>query len=144
MVDLYTLYFDGSCGPKNPGGTAAYGYSLSKCADLLEEKSAVLGSGAQMTNNVAEYAGLYEGLAAFSELVKDPHPYLIVRGDSKLVINQMSGKWRARSGLYMFWYQMTERLVSNLRHRGAKITFEWIPREYNTRCDELSKEHQRD
>ncbi len=61
---------------------------------------------------------------------------LICCGDSKLVVNQMSGRWRAKEGLYLKYYHETKSLVQQF----ADITFEWIPREQNGIADELSKQ----
>lgn len=142
MLDFYTLYFDGACGPKNPGGTAAYGYILSHFNEELERMDGVIGTGPEMSNNVAEYAGLANGLVAFRCHIADldmKATTLQVRGDSQLVINQMSGKWKARSGLYYPWYLKAQEQCKITRKLGVKIAFDWIPRELNQECDTLSK-----
>ena len=142
MLEFYTLYFDGACGPKNPGGTAAYGYVLYHNDRIIEREHAVVGAGPQMSNNVAEYAGLFGGLDAFLEYVQDRNSRaatLQVRGDSQLVINQMSGKWGAKAGLYYPWYQKTLYRCKRIRKLGVKIAFDWIPRELNQEWDDLSK-----
>lgn len=144
QMDLYTLYFDGACGPKNPGGTAAYGYTLHLRGHIVDRGNAVIGSGPSFSNNVAEYAGLSAGLRAFMAyyLSRDPRPLarLQVYGDSKLVIYQMSRKWKATGGLYMPYFELADGLASEVR-RGLRvpISFEWIPREMNAECDSLSK-----
>ena len=46
------------------------------------------------TNNVAEYRGLIAGLEAVREL--DPARRVEVRMDSKLVVEQMSGRWKIK------------------------------------------------
>jgi ribonuclease HI len=143
MVDIYTLYFDGACGPKNPGGTAAYGYVLSHFGTIVDRSHAVVGTGPEMSNNVAEYAGLFNGLLGFYCQVFDPNMRAItlqVKGDSQLVINQMNGLWKAKAGLYYPWYEKTVAVCKRIRKLGVKITFDWIPREMNQECDTLSKE----
>jgi ribonuclease HI len=142
MFEFYTLHFDGSCGPKNPGGTAAYGYTLAAAAAEVDRGHGVIGSGPEMSNNVGEYAGLVYGLQAFADcapLSKRQQIWLQVRGDSQLVINQMSGKWKARAGLYYPWYESAAHICKKLRKLGTKITFDWVPRELNQECDDLSK-----
>jgi ribonuclease HI len=136
----YKLFFDGSCGPKNPGGTAAYGYALWKeGGDEPSSGSGIIGTGPRMSNNLAEFSALYEGLARFAEL-GDPKAVITVLGDSKLVINVMNRFWRAKSDkLYFDAYKLVDGIVRHLRKEGAVITFDWIPREQNTYCDTLSK-----
>jgi len=94
-----------------------------------------------MTNNVAEYVGLTKGLESFLSHFKGGYALLIVRGDSKLVINQMAQKWRAKSGLYFPYYELAQDVAKRIRKTGAKIIFEWVPRESNQICDNLSKKH---
>lgn len=144
----YKLFFDGSCGPKNPGGTAAYGYVLFKEGqeEAVRHGSGVIGSGAGMTNNLAEFYALDRGLAEGFIFCHDTSArcLLNVYGDSNLVIQIMSGHWRAKAD--KAYYQAYEYATANLRlirQRGHAVTFDWIPREQNTFCDDLSKLHQK-
>jgi ribonuclease HI len=57
-VEMITIYFDGLCYPKNPGGVAAYGYLVYRDEELLWKGFGGVGQGRGMTNNVAEYEGL--------------------------------------------------------------------------------------
>lgn len=144
-MEVYTLHFDGSCGPKNPGGTAAYGYTLHRGAELVDSDKGVIGSGPQMSNNVGEFMGLFHGLQAFDRckaVQQDKIATLLIRGDSQLVINIMSGKWKAHSDkLYYPVYVHASGTTRKLRASGNWIQFDWIPREANTECDLLSKAH---
>ena len=56
--DMITLYFDGLCRPRNPGGVATYGYVIYKDGKKVKRGYGVVGSGTGMTNNVAEYSAL--------------------------------------------------------------------------------------
>ena len=90
MVDLIVEADGGSRG--NPG-VAGYG-ALVRCAAsrrVLAERAAPLG---RASNNVAEYTGLIEGLRVAAEL--DPAAAVEVRMDSKLVVEQMSGRWKIK------------------------------------------------
>lgn len=141
----YRLFFDGSCGPKNPGGTAAYGFALFKDGEesAVHTGSGVIGTGPGMSNNVAEFSALYEGLAAFAEL-ENSRAVISVFGDSNLVIRVMCGHWKAKADkLYYSYYKLAEGIVKNLRSKGHVITFDWVPRELNQVCDDLSKAHQK-
>lgn len=145
----YTLHFDGSCGPKNPGGTAAYGFALMRAGEEspVEHGSGVIGQGPGMTNNLAEFHALWRGLLSFHRHAHDglraPHA-LQVYGDSKLVVEIMNKHWRAKEDKpYYAEYAIALHTVTELRKAGATISFDWIPRELNTICDDLSKAHQK-
>lgn len=138
--DHFSVFFDGSCWP-NPGGTAAVGYVVRKGSEALDRQHRVLATGPDMSNNVAEFAALYEGLAFYAYLAISGHTVTCF-GDSMLVVNIMSGKWRAKGEkLYTPYYHMCEGLVRTIRARGVTVLFCWIPREENTECDNLSKAH---
>ncbi|PJJ72098.1 ribonuclease HI [Diaminobutyricimonas aerilata] len=85
------------------------------------------------TNNVAEYRGLISGVSRAIEL--DPHAVLTVRMDSKLVVEQMSGRWKIKHP------DMAE-LAAEARRvlTGTPVRFEWIPREKNSRADKIANE----
>jgi probable phosphoglycerate mutase len=90
-----------------------------------------LGAIGHATNNVAEYRGLIAGLAAAAELRADE---VEVRMDSKLVVEQMSGRWQIKHpGLRPLAAQ-----AANLVRQFRAVTFSWIPRERNRRADALA------
>jgi ribonuclease HI len=64
---------------------------------------------------------------------------VVIHGDSKLVINQLTGRWRIKKGLYLSIAIETKQLLAHLRGLGWQISFCWIPREQNEECDALSK-----
>jgi ribonuclease HI len=140
----YTLHFDGSCGPKNPGGTAAYGFILTKDGETVESGHGILGTGEGMTNNKAEFYALAMGLHSFYNNVPDlKGSVLHVYGDSKLVINIMNKHWRAKPDkpYYSAYDDALTRLLG-LRSAGVTVYFDWVPRSKNQKCDDLSKAHQ--
>jgi ribonuclease HI len=53
-----------------------------------------------------------------------------------LVVNQMSGKWKFRKGLYREKYLEAVRLCA----RFSKLGFRWIRREENEEADGLTRE----
>jgi probable phosphoglycerate mutase len=85
------------------------------------------------TNNVAEYSGMIAGVRRALEI--DPNAELHVRMDSKLVVEQMSGRWKIKHP------DMAE-LASSAREllAGTPVTFEWIPRLENSRADKMANE----
>jgi ribonuclease HI len=164
MIETYTLHFDGSCGPINPGGTAAYGFLISSSSGHVVDKHGVIGTGPGMTNNLAEHYACAEGLNWFYEycvsfqfqscksekitVVRLSRGYflpklLLVRGDSMLVINQLNKKWSAHSNKpYYHEYIRAVNALKKIRKLGVTVCIDWIPREKNEECDILSKVHQ--
>jgi ribonuclease HI len=145
-VQIYSLKFDGACGPKNPGGIASYGFILNTPAGEAIKGHGVIGEGPTMSNNVAEFAALAAGLHAFiGDMYKTGiRPVtLLVKGDSNVVINIMSRRWRAHSDkLYWTYYLECLGLVTALRKDlKTHVSFDWIPREANQDCDDLSKKN---
>jgi ribonuclease HI len=138
----YTLHFDGSCW-KNPGGTAAYGYIIAEDGQgVIRSEHAVIGTGPEMSNNVAEFEGAYQALRDYALLPSRPGDVLRVLGDSNLVAQIMRGNWRAKDDkLYYPYYCKLNGVVRALREKEVSISFVWIPREENTICDDLSKAH---
>lgn len=134
---MIEAWFDGSCGPNNPGGTAAFGAFAKLGAEVVWEKSVVIGSGHGMTNNLAEHAGC---LAILEWLIEfgGGRTRAVIFGDSKLVIEQIGGRWKIRRGSYV---EMALRSRSVLTKFVVKPRFVWIPREQNKIADALSKAH---
>lgn len=131
---LIEVWYDGACEPKNPGGNAAFGALIKKDGTIIWETSVFIGVGAGMSNNVAEYSGMIGVLEKLIELGLQNEP-VHMRGDNMMTIQQMAGRWRAKRGLYIPYYQRCKGLVKKFK----RISFEWIPREKNGEADELSK-----
>lgn len=85
------------------------------------------------TNNVAEYKGLIAGLRAAKAL--DPEAKVRVRMDSKLVVEQMSGRWKIK---HPDMKPLAAEAATILPR--AQVTYEWIPREKNKHADRLANE----
>ncbi|WP_368266623.1 bifunctional RNase H/acid phosphatase [Corynebacterium ulcerans] len=83
------------------------------------------------TNNVAEYHALLNGLTAARELGATEVDVLM---DSKLVVEQMSGRWKIKHP------DMKELALTcrDIASGFASITYTWIPRKQNARADELA------
>jgi probable phosphoglycerate mutase len=119
-------------GSRGNPGPAGYGAVVrdADTGEVLAERAASLG---RATNNVAEYQGLLAGLRAAAEL--DPAS-LDVRMDSKLVVEQMSGRWRVKHPDLQPLHAEGRRLAAAL----PAVTFGWIPRERNSYADRLANE----
>ena len=131
VKDMITLYFDGLCRPRNPGGVATYGYVIYKDGRKVKSGKGVVGSGAGMTNNVAEYSALKHALEWVREHCTEDE--MVIKGDSQLVINQLNGIWQIKS-------ETSKKYVPEIRRllEGRKTGFFWIPREQNAEADQLS------
>lgn len=126
-------WFDGCCEPVNPGGHAAYGVVIKIDGKTVREEGQYVGEGRGISNNVAEYAGVI-GILEFLQAVDGT---AIIYGDSKLVVNQLGGKWKSHGGLYVPYMERAKELLKSLKSR---VKFQWIPREKNDACDRLSKD----
>lgn len=114
----------------NPGvaGSGTVVYSENK-AEVLKEIAYVVGTKA--TNNVAEYRGLLEGLKAARELGATS---VDVYMDSKLVVEQMSGRWKIKHPDMKVLALEAKEIASEI----GSVSYTWIPREKNKRADALS------
>ena len=116
-------------GSRGNPGPAGYGAVVRDAdGEILLERYGSLGVS---TNNVAEYSGLIAGLRAAAELAAT---HVHVRMDSKLVIEQMSGRWQIKNPGLRPLAAEAAKLVGRL----AAVTFEWIPRERNRIADALA------
>lgn len=115
----------------NPGH-ASYGTVVRNMntGDVVVELGGVLG---HATNNVAEYNGLIAGLEAIAAM--DKEAIVEVRMDSKLVVEQMSGRWKIKSP-DMRELAMKAREILPF----GNVTYTWIPREDNKHADALANE----
>jgi ribonuclease HI len=124
------LLVEADGGSRGNPGPAAYG-ALVRDADsgaLLDEDARYLGI---TTNNVAEYSGLVSGLLMARAI--DPDADVEVRMDSKLVVEQMSGRWKIK-------HEDMRRLALQARDvlPAEQVHYEWVPRARNAAADRLA------
>jgi len=119
-------------GSRGNPGPAGYGaVVLDPDTDqVLVERAEGLGV---TTNNVAEYQGLIAGLRAAIELGATD---VDVRMDSKLVVEQMCGRWKIKHPAM----QPLAREATELVREIGSVRFEWIPRLRNSRADALANQ----
>ncbi|KJK47134.1 acid phosphatase [Lentzea aerocolonigenes] len=119
-------------GSRGNPGPAGYGAVVRDklSGETLAERKGFIGVA---TNNVAEYQGLIAGLRAAQELDAET---VDVRMDSKLVVEQMAGRWKIKHPSM----QPLAREAQQLARAFQKITYEWIPRERNRQADRLANE----
>jgi ribonuclease HI len=53
-----------------------------------------------------------------------------------MVVEQMSGRWKAKGGLYLPYYRQAWDAAGRMRG----LEFEWVPRKENMMADKLSKD----
>lgn len=138
-MNQFIIEFDGSCEPHNPGGWMTWAYVIR--AGETVENVGIIRPVPSNTNNVAEWYALGYGLKHITEMRGMVDPFeLIIRGDSKLVVNQISGTWKCnKAHLAGLRDRCLERLESIKRMGMSKWSAEWIPREQNERADALGR-----
>lgn len=128
------LYFDGSCIPVNPGGTAGFGWLILDEKDQkLETRSGVICEGPEATNNVAEWGGLLNCLRHLEDVGWNGE--LEIFGDSQLVIKQLKGEYQCRAENLIPLYKEALGLLENWTWSST-----WVERKKNKDADSLSKE----
>ena len=119
----------GSRGNPGPAGYGAVVWTEDRTTVLAESKQAI----GRATSNVAEYRGLIAGLDDALKLgASEAAVYL----DSKLLVEQMSGRWKVK-------HPDLIELHAQARSRAARfdrISYSWIPRERNSHADRLANE----
>jgi probable phosphoglycerate mutase len=118
-------------GSRGNPGPAAYGAVLfdADSREVIAERSETIGVA---TNNVAEYRGLIAGLELYQEHA--PEADLEVRMDSRLVVEQMSGRWKIKHP------DMKPLAMQAKRLAPPGTTYTWIPREQNKHADRILNE----
>ncbi|MGH3684721.1 MAG: bifunctional RNase H/acid phosphatase [Pseudonocardiaceae bacterium] len=119
-------------GSRGNPGPAGYGAVVrdADTGELLVEASGGLGS---TTNNVAEYSGLIAGLRA---AVKEGAQGAEARLDSKLVVEQMSGRWQVKQPHLRPLVSEAAELARQL----GDVRYTWVPRARNAHADRLANE----
>jgi probable phosphoglycerate mutase len=113
----------------NPGMSGAGAVVIDAATgNILREISEAVGIA---TNNVAEYSALIFALEAAFEI--DPAAEIVVRMDSKLVVEQMSGRWKIKHPDMLSLGARVQQLI-----KGKGVEFVWIPREQNVLADALA------
>ena len=126
MARHFKLTADG--GSRGNPGPAGYGAVVTENGKIVAELFDVIGVA---TNNVAEYNGLLAGLSHIHQL--DKEATVEVAMDSKLVVEQMSGRWQIKHA------DMRD-LAKQCRdaHTPSLVTYSWIPRDDNSHADRLA------
>ena len=123
------LVVEADGGSRGNPGPAAYGAVVrdAETGEVLAEVAQTLGVA---TNNVAEYRGLIAGLQAAAGI--DPAAVVEARLDSKLVVEQMSGRWKIKNSALQPLALEANRVLP-----PEQITYTWVPRARNAHADRL-------
>lgn len=115
-------------GSRGNPGPAAYGAVLRDAGTgaVIAEDGSRIGVA---TNNVAEYSGLLAGLRLAAEHA--PGAAVEVRLDSKLVVEQMSGRWQVKNA------DLRALRDEALQLAPEGTTYTWVPRAENKHADRL-------
>jgi broad specificity phosphatase PhoE/ribonuclease HI len=131
------LVVEADGGSRGNPGVAGYGALVRDPASgrVLWEGAAPLG---KQSNNVAEYSGLIAGLRAAQRI--DPGADVEARMDSKLVVEQMSGRWKIKHEDMRRLALEARELAALISRGGGSVSYTWIPRERNKDADALSND----
>ncbi|MFJ2912858.1 bifunctional RNase H/acid phosphatase [Streptomyces sp. NPDC087228] len=138
MTQPRQLVVEADGGSRGNPGPAGYGAVVIDpvTGETLAEAAEYIGVA---TNNVAEYKGLIAGLKAAKALLPDATAdgalQVRVRMDSKLVVEQMSGRWKIKHPDMKPLAAEAARILP-----ASAVTYEWIPRERNKHADRLANE----
>ncbi|MDQ3664687.1 MAG: reverse transcriptase-like protein, partial [Actinomycetota bacterium] len=116
-------------GSRGNPGPAGFGALLRDATtdEVVAKAAEAIG---RATNNVAEYRGLIAGLELY--LAHTPDALLEVRMDSKLVIEQMAGRWKVKHP------SMRPLAIQAQRLAPFGTVWTWVPRERNKATDRLA------
>lgn len=128
MTELIIEADGGSRG--NPGIAGSGALVRNSSGQVIAAVAVPLG---KASNNVAEYTGLIEGLKLARSI--DDSAQVEVRMDSKLVVEQMSGRWKIKHEDMRRLAQEAMTILSPLQ-----VRYTWIPRAKNGDADRLSNE----
>ena len=131
MNERTSVVIEADGGSRGNPGPAAYGAVLKDAATgaVIAEDAATIGVA---SNNVAEYSGLIAGLRLAERFA--PGADVEVRMDSKLVVEQMSGRWKIKHA------SMKPLALEAGRLAPPGTTYTWVPREQNLHADRLANE----
>ena len=126
------LIVEADGGSRGNPGPAAFG-SLVRDAVTGQVLVELAESVGVATNNFAEYSGAIAGLQAAAEI--DPDACVEVRLDSKLVVEQMSGRWQIKHPDMRDLAKVARAVIP-----AGQVTYTWVPRDQNGAADALVNE----
>jgi ribonuclease H / adenosylcobalamin/alpha-ribazole phosphatase len=123
------LVVEADGGSRGNPGPAAFGALVRNAhtGEVIAEQAEYIGVA---SNNVAEYRGVIAGLTMAREI--DPDADVEVRLDSRLVVEQLSGRWRVK-------HPAMRELASQATAIAVpgRVRYSWVPRAQNGAADAL-------
>ena len=112
----------------NPGPAGAGAVVVAEDGTVLAEVAEGLG---ETTNNVAEYTAVIRGLEEAQRLGASE---VLLRSDSQLLINQLTGRYRVKAPHLQPLYRRVRDLIRSF----DRVDLEHVPRERNVAADALA------
>ena len=128
-VDAHLLQFDGASEP-NPGESCGGAVLFTPDRKVVFERGEYID---YATNNQAEYTGLLVGLVS---CVEQGIKNLLIEGDSMLVINQVTNKWKVKDSELKLFHAEIIKLMDHFDF----VAIRHVYREYNAHADRLTNE----
>lgn len=136
---MFMINCDCSIEPMNPGGLLAWAFIVKLDGSLVHQACGTCGRKLNVhdrTNNVGEYYAVLAAMRWLLTVPKKEQRPVIIKSDSELIINQLSGTWNCKDEKL----QPLRELVMKAKRKYTKmIKFHWIPREKNKEVDALSR-----
>lgn len=130
------VYTDGGC-RSNPGpGAAAF---VAQFQDGRVVENSTFLSSERTTNNIAEYTALL-GALSFALTLGRLYEPVIILSDSELMVRQVRGQYQCKNERLIPLYEIAIEKMNLLRlavPETETVGLNYIPRERNTRADEL-------
>lgn len=130
-------HIDGACTPVNPNGHMGIGVAVNVTNKTGYKFTDAIKFGErgykETSNNIAEYLACKHAL---EYMIENNLKTALIHSDSKLVVEQMSGRWSIKAGMYKELALSCKKLLEHFTF----IRFQWIPREENQEADDLSKQ----
>jgi ribonuclease HI len=127
------VFCDGLCEPTNPNGWACWAFVAFSDGARIHEEHGCVGRGEGMSNNVAEWWAVRAALRWLDAEYDDPDA--VVMTDSKLVVEQINGRWDCNARHLLPLRNEGQHLLFGL----PRVTVRWIPREQNEVADHLTR-----
>ncbi len=126
-----TLYVNTDGGSRGNPGPAGYGAVIADDdGRVLMEISVYIG---EATNNVAEYSAVVDALETIA--AHGGSENVLLRADSKLVVEQLSGRWKIKNPAMQELALRAKRALP-----GHRVAYQWVPRAQNSAADKLANE----
>jgi ribonuclease HI len=141
---MITVFVDGACEPRNPGGYGACamvafpgavaGFQGATRPMAIHAVAKLIGNGPDMTNNIAEWRALKGTLEWLTTSPKvDKNDDIAIFMDSQLVVNQFSGGWATNATHLQTYKEQCKMFAAQL----PKMVLTWLPRDQNWVADDL-------